>query len=86
MYFSLSFDLRILITTFGIFRLFLQKTKKMSNMDLTNKSRWTQVLAKGAQFLFPIRYPRAIHIVRSGKCLSVIDDRIRNSVYGYNHM
>ena len=31
-----------------------QKTKKMSNMDPTQKRMWTQVLAKGRQFLLLI--------------------------------
>ena len=34
-----------------------QKTKKMSNMDLTKNRRWTQAHAKEKQFLPLIRHP-----------------------------
>jgi hypothetical protein len=35
----------------------IQKNKKMSNTDPTKKPGWTQVFAKGKQFLLHIRHP-----------------------------
>jgi hypothetical protein len=55
-----------------------QKTNKMKNTNLAINHLWTQVLAKGKQFLLLVRHPVMLLIVKFGK--HVVGDRGKKTI------